>query len=106
MGLGLGFEGGALTTFLTLCLLLLGLLALGSLTFTIAALTTAPQVVAFLALTGYAGGLERARESARTVPAASAQAPVQDVAPEAPGPAAGLSAWICPRPPRRPGFDG
>lgn len=96
MGLGLGFEGGALTTFLTLCLLLLGLLALGSLTFTIAALTTAPQVVAFLALTGYAGGLERARENARAVPAPSAQAPVREVALEAPGPTAGLSAWDLP----------
>ena len=41
---------------------MVGVLSLGSLTFTLAALIAAPQVVAFLDLTGYGAGIERARD--------------------------------------------
>lgn len=88
--LGLGLDGGPATTFLTLCVLLAGLLALGSLTMTIAALIAAPQVVSFLGLTGYAGGLERARERARTFDS-PAESPPRATLPATPmwGPATG-----------------
>ena len=38
-------------------------MAFGSLTFTIAAIVAAPQVTAFLGLTYYSGGLDRARSA-------------------------------------------
>lgn len=41
---------------------LVALFALWTLTFTVSALTAAPQVVAFLGLTGYSGGLDQARD--------------------------------------------
>jgi hypothetical protein len=97
--LGLGFESGALTTFVTLCLVLVGLLALGSLTFTIAALTTAPQVVAFLALTGYAGGLDRARDVARALESGAVQVahdrPIEPAS-LGPAPGSGFTGWARP----------
>ncbi len=58
--LHLGFDSTAGTLALTV-LVLAGVLALGSLTFTLAALRGAPQVVAFLGITGYGAGLDRSR---------------------------------------------
>jgi hypothetical protein len=59
--LHLGFDssvGTAVLVFVTLA----GVLAVGSLTFTMAALRDAPQVVAFVGMTGYGAGLDRSRE--------------------------------------------
>ncbi len=43
-------------------------MAFGSLNFTIAAIVAAPQVAAFLGLTYYAGGLDRARDLPANAP--------------------------------------
>ena len=59
--LHLGFDSSAGTLALVL-VVLAGVLAIGSLTFTLAALHDAPQVVAFVGMTGYGGGLDRSRE--------------------------------------------
>jgi hypothetical protein len=56
--LGLGLDGSGSTAVLTSLLVLVGLLALGSLVLTVAALTAAPQVVAFLAMSGEQAGLD------------------------------------------------
>jgi len=59
--LHLGIDAG----WLALALMVIGVLAfvvaLGSLAFTVSAIVVAPQVAAFLGLTFYAGGLDRAR---------------------------------------------
>jgi hypothetical protein len=47
---------------------LVAVFAYGTLSFTIGALAAAPQVVAFLGLTGYSGGLDGAREAAEGEP--------------------------------------
>lgn len=47
---------------------IVGVFAFWSLTFTVGALATAPQVVAFLGLTGYSRGLDGAREAAAGEP--------------------------------------
>jgi hypothetical protein len=60
--LQLGVSGGVLPLVFTLLGLLAFVMAFGSLNFTIAAIVAAPQVAAFLGLTYYAGGLDRARE--------------------------------------------
>ncbi len=60
--LGLGFESGSPTTFATLVVALLGTAAVGSLIFTVSAIAAAPQVVAFVGLTHFVGGLDAARE--------------------------------------------
>lgn len=60
--LHLGFDSSAGTA-ATAIVVLAGVLAIGSLTFTLAALRGAPQVVAFLGITGYGAGLDRSRES-------------------------------------------
>lgn len=52
---------GALPFALAVVLILATLVALGSLFFTVAALVAAPQVAAFLGLTFYSGGLDKAR---------------------------------------------
>lgn len=58
--LGLGLDGGA--ALVLPAILILGLItAFGSLTFTVAAIVAAPQVAAFLGLTFYSAGLDRAR---------------------------------------------
>lgn len=57
----LGTSGGIVVTILAA---LVGTVAVGSLVFTIVAIQAAPQVVAFLALTRYSGGLERAGDEA------------------------------------------
>jgi hypothetical protein len=48
--------------FVAIPLVFFGLMALGSLSITVNAVTTAPQVAAFLGLTHYSGGIDRARE--------------------------------------------
>ena len=58
--LHLGFDSSAATAALVL-VALAGVLAIGSLTFTVAALRDAPQVVAFVGMTGYGAGLDRSR---------------------------------------------
>jgi len=84
--LHLGFESGPILTLLSVVLILAGVVAIGSLTFTISAIAVAPQVVAFLGLTHHAAGLDLAR---RPVAPVSVVAPVvPPVAPEAP-----VSAW-------------
>jgi len=74
--LGLGFDRGLPGVIATIVVIVAAIVALGSLTFTVTALASAPQVVAFLALTNYAGGIERARatpavpdEAGRALPA-------------------------------------
>jgi threonine dehydratase len=81
--LHLGFESGPILTLLSVVLILAGVVAIGSLTFTISAIAVAPQVVAFLGLTHHDGGLDLARQPV---------APVAVVAPVVP-PEAPVSAW-------------
>jgi hypothetical protein len=59
--LGLDATAGGAALILPIVLSLAAITAFGSLLFTIAALVSAPQVAAFLGLTFYSGGLERAR---------------------------------------------
>ena len=73
--LHLDFQSGPLLTIFSVALVLAGVVALGSLVFTISAVTTAPQVVAFLGLTHVSAGLDKAR-----LVAVPAQAPVPGVA--------------------------
>ncbi len=61
---GLGLEGDTATTIVTLTIALAATAAVGSLLFTVAAIATAPQVVAFVGLTGYGAGLDPARDGA------------------------------------------
>jgi hypothetical protein len=63
----LGFDSPGATVGLGL-LVLVAVLAIGSLTFQLAALRDAPQVVAFLGLTGYGAGLDRARAGDAALP--------------------------------------
>jgi hypothetical protein len=62
--LGLGLDSGQPTTFLTVVIALLATAAVGSLLFMVTALAASPQVVAFVGLTRYAAGLDRARDDA------------------------------------------
>ena len=78
--LHLDFQSGPLPTILSVVLVLAAVVALGSLVFTISAVTTAPQVVAFLGLTYVSAGLDKAR----LVPSAP-PAPVGPVADSAEG---------------------
>ena len=57
-----GVSGGVLPLVITILGLLAFVMAFGSLTFTIAAIVAAPQVAAFLGLTFFSGGLDRARD--------------------------------------------
>jgi hypothetical protein len=61
LALGPGVEPGSGTALPVVVLLLFGCAALGSLLFTVSGLAVAPQVVAFLGLTQYDAGLDRAR---------------------------------------------
>jgi hypothetical protein len=67
---GLGFDRGPAAASATIVLILAAIVALGSLSFTVTALAAAPQVVAFMALTGYTGAIDRTRamESAARPP--------------------------------------
>ncbi len=67
-GLGLGLDGGAVQTFVTIIVVAMGVVAFGSLLATIAAISVAPEVVAFVGLTHYAGGLDGARDGATGAP--------------------------------------
>jgi hypothetical protein len=58
--LHLGFDSTTGTIALSL-VVLTGVLAIGSLTFTLTALRDAPQIVAFVGMTGYGAGLDRSR---------------------------------------------
>jgi hypothetical protein len=60
IALNLGFDRGTLAAAATVVLTLAAIVALGSLTFTVAALAAAPQVLGFLSLTGYLGGVRSA----------------------------------------------
>jgi hypothetical protein len=60
--LHLGFDSPGGTSALTL-VVLIGVLAVGSLTFTLTALRDAPQVVAFVGMTGYGAGLDGSRRT-------------------------------------------
>ena len=62
IALDVGFGSGTSGTLMLVAVVMVGVLSLGSLTFTLAALIAAPQVVAFLDLTGYGAGIERARD--------------------------------------------
>jgi hypothetical protein len=59
--LHLGFDSTAGTIALSL-VVLTGVLAIGSLTFTLTALRDSPQIVAFVGMTGYGAGLDRSRQ--------------------------------------------
>jgi hypothetical protein len=61
--LGLGLGAGNPMTFLTIVVALLCTAAVGSLIFTVSAIAAAPQVVAFVGLTGYGAGLDPARDA-------------------------------------------
>ena len=63
--LHLGFDSPGGTIALTV-VVLTGVLAVGSLTFTLTALRDAPQVVAFVGMTGYGAGLDRSRRTEGT----------------------------------------
>jgi hypothetical protein len=58
----LGLEGGAVALAMTILGILLLVTAFGSLTLTVGAIVSAPQVAAFLGLTFYSAGLDRARD--------------------------------------------
>ena len=60
--LHLGFDSSGGTIALSL-VVLTGVLAVGSLTFTLTALRDSPQVVAFVGMTGYGAGLDRSRRT-------------------------------------------
>ena len=60
--LHLGLDSSGSTVALTL-VVLTAVLAIGSLTFTLTALRDAPQVVAFVGMTGYGAGLDRSRRT-------------------------------------------
>jgi hypothetical protein len=55
---GLGSATGSLQVAILAAIVVFAIISIGSLTMTIAALTVAPQVVAFLGLTGYSLGLD------------------------------------------------
>ncbi|MEZ0239707.1 MAG: hypothetical protein ACAH65_02815 [Chloroflexota bacterium] len=83
-----------------------GLIALGSLGLTVAAVVAAPQVVAFLGLTQFSAGLDRTRSPIPVVvpPTALGEVPDPEApeAPEAPEPPA--SAWVRGAEPREARF--
>ena len=61
--LHLNLDLGGLSLVMVTVIVLAVVMAFGSLTFTIAAIVAAPQVTAFLGLTYYSGGLDRARSA-------------------------------------------
>jgi hypothetical protein len=66
--LGLDPQGGPIAVIAVAVLASVFILALGTLQFTVVAIATAPQVVAFLSLTRYTGGLERAHVAETAAP--------------------------------------
>jgi hypothetical protein len=71
-------------------------LALGTLQFTVVSIATAPQVVTFMSLTHFTGGLDRARELADASPAWSPTGPAVAYPPDG-----RPSYWNMREPPRR-----
>ena len=71
-------------------------LALGTLQFTVVSIATAPQVVTFMSLTHFTGGLDRAREAADGSPVWLPAAPALAFTPDG-----RPSYWNMPEPPRR-----
>jgi len=65
--LGLNPESGLLAVIAVAALASIFILALGTLQFTVVAIATSPQVAAFLSLTHYTGGLDRAQLAETTV---------------------------------------
>jgi hypothetical protein len=63
-------------TYLTLVVAMFVVAAIGSLVFTVSALAVAPQVVAFVGLTGYGGGLDQARDAPTARPVRWLSAPM------------------------------
>ncbi len=68
--LGVGFDSGVGGTLALTAVVLIGVLSVGSLALTLAALIVAPQVVAFFGLTAYGAGIDQAREGSVTRPTA------------------------------------
>ena len=66
--LGLDPQGGPIAVIAVAVLASVFILALGTLQFTVVAIATAPQVVAFLSLTRFTGGLERAQVAETAAP--------------------------------------
>ncbi len=62
--LGLSLDSGSATILPAVVFVMVAVTAVGSLLFTVSALAVAPQVVAFLGLTHYGSGLDRARAGA------------------------------------------
>ena len=85
--LGLNTNGGTLTLGAAGLLALVLVVAFGTLQFTVTAITIAPQVVAFLALTRYTGGLDLAI-------AADARRTARFVDPPAPGTTRPRFRWL------------
>ena len=83
---GLGFGTDLLRGTLTLGVILAAIAAVGSLVLTMSAILAAPQVVAFIGLTHYAGGLEVARAATTGTTATTAT-----TATTGPGPSGGAS---------------
>jgi hypothetical protein len=69
MPFGVGVGNGIFSSLLTIILGLALSAAFGSLLLTVTAIVVAPQVIAFLGLTHYSGGLERARDVTAARPA-------------------------------------
>jgi hypothetical protein len=90
--LDLGFQSGAVRALITVALILVAIAALGSLVFTMSAVLTAPQVVAFVGLTHFVGGLDAARFPVQEPPAAQASPAVTGI---------GSTGWTVNRPPER-----
>lgn len=94
--LHLGFDADVPRRLVSYLLLLVGVLALGTLAFTIGAILAAPRVVAFVGLTQFSGGLDRAREADAAMSAPAISAPIlTGPADQAPPP----SHWSNPPPP-------
>lgn len=66
--LGIGFDNGPLALLGLIAIALALAAAFGSLLLTVTAIVVAPQVVAFLGLTHYAAGLDRARDATTLAP--------------------------------------
>ena len=103
--LHLGFNADLPQAVVSYLLLLVGVLAVGTLAFTIGAILAAPRVVAFVGLTQFSGGLDRAREAdAAALPSnlptsLPTVAPGQPAAPQGDSPVPPPSYWnSAPRP--------
>lgn len=85
IALDLGFDHGALQSALTYVVIIASIVAVGTLLFTTIAISVAPQVVAFLALTRVTTGLDRIQPAAGR-PATRPEAASEPPSPETPSP--------------------